>query len=447
MVELGGGPWEGQNSREEALIRQFEGFPPEQTQRRTAVAARAPEPFKSGMFSEWWRRFYIYAQAAGWGRREIMDNLPALLSGPAETTVMELSPAERRSIEAVARALFRRFESAVDRRQQRSLFGGRGLLPGEALEEYMDSLVRLFRAGEPDAPRARVRERCIERFCLGLPPAVGDAVWASEGVHSCEDAVSRAKLLLQIAKQRAEAATTQRPVAALSPERSELSGSEDGRAGPGQFAGAAAGGPGGWPPYVGDGGGGRGVAGGEYRGDVPWGAGPRMPPEAAGGWLGQRGGLGDGRGAAGMLAGEGGPHATPLESVSGSWSSSMGRGPESWASGRPPSAGSQAGAWFGVDAVEASPSGGMDAVHARLDRLEAMVQQATRRPGGGFDRGPRQFRGGPVHCGVCGGWGHTTRQCNSNFPGSFRMVPRTTPSPLRLEPRGAQDVAPGDERK
>ncbi len=106
----------------------------------------------------------------GWSREETATHLALALEGPALQVLIDLSPEERRDLQALTAALNRRFGQRTSAEQSREELTNRRRREGESVGAFTADIRVYARRGYPTFPAAAREELSLHAFLRGLTP-------------------------------------------------------------------------------------------------------------------------------------------------------------------------------------------------------------------------------------------------------------------------------------
>ncbi len=106
----------------------------------------------------------------GWRREETATHLALALEGPALQVLIDLSPEERRDLQALTAALNRRFGQGTSAEQSREELTDRRHREGESGGAFAADIRVYARKGYPTFPAAAREELSLHAFLRGLTP-------------------------------------------------------------------------------------------------------------------------------------------------------------------------------------------------------------------------------------------------------------------------------------
>ncbi|RXN17872.1 Retrovirus-related Pol polyprotein from transposon 412 [Labeo rohita] len=106
----------------------------------------------------------------GWSCEEVATHLALALEGPALQVLIDLSPEERRDLQALTAALNRRFGQRTSAEQSREELTNRRRREGESVGAFASDIRVYARKGYPTFPAAAREELSLHAFLQGLTP-------------------------------------------------------------------------------------------------------------------------------------------------------------------------------------------------------------------------------------------------------------------------------------
>lgn len=106
----------------------------------------------------------------GWSQEETATHLALALEGPALQVLIDLSPEERRDLQALTAALNRRFGQRTSAEQSREELTNRRRREGESVGAFAADIRVYTRKGYPTFPTAAREELSLHAFLRGLTP-------------------------------------------------------------------------------------------------------------------------------------------------------------------------------------------------------------------------------------------------------------------------------------
>ncbi len=106
----------------------------------------------------------------GWSREETATHLALVLESPALQVLIDLSPEERRDLQALTAALNRRFGQRTSAEQRREELTDRRRPEGESVGKFAADIWVYARKGYPTFPAASREDLSFHAFLRGLTP-------------------------------------------------------------------------------------------------------------------------------------------------------------------------------------------------------------------------------------------------------------------------------------
>lgn len=112
----------------------------------------------------------LAAWHSGWNDEEAATHLALALEGKALQVLLDLAPAEQRNLQALTRALDRRFGQRPFANQSREQLASRRRQEGESLGTFAADVQLHAQHGYPQFPAAAQEELALHAFLQGLTP-------------------------------------------------------------------------------------------------------------------------------------------------------------------------------------------------------------------------------------------------------------------------------------